>query len=41
MTLQKLDENADLMLLMEFRQTYWTGWVQFTKERGYEAKVRP
>jgi hypothetical protein len=38
--LDRLDSNMDLLLMMEFRQTYWDQWVKFCHKHGYEPEVK-
>ena len=37
--MKKLDEKTDLMLMMEFRQTYWEKWKMFCSSKGYKHEM--
>lgn len=37
---ERIDDEDDVMLMMDFRQEHWSEWVKFCHENGYEAKVR-
>lgn len=39
MTLRKLNDSEDVLLMMEFRNLHWKQWKEFCKERGYMAEV--
>lgn len=38
--LEPLTYKTDMLLLLDFRQHYWSQWVKFCKDNGYEAEVR-
>jgi len=37
--MKKLDEKTDLMLMMEFRQTYMEKWEKFCNSKGYKHEM--
>jgi len=37
--LKELDEDKDLELMIEFRQTHYDMWVEFCHEKGYQSEV--
>ena len=39
--LKELDEKTDMLLMMEFRQSYAPRlWKKFCREQGYESELR-
>jgi hypothetical protein len=37
--MKRLDDKTDLLLMMEFRQTYVEKWKMFCKSKGYKPEV--
>lgn len=34
--MKELNDKIDMLLLLDFRQTYWNLWTKFCIERGYK-----